>query len=111
MLQLSITFENVKTQTSNVYRIKKDGRRNKSRKLCQTWSQITESQNNFFSRDLLEWEPFREIFETAIVKSERLANFEKFTYLPGYLERTALHAIDGFPLTSENHGNAWISLK
>ena len=32
MLQLSITFENVKAQTSNVYRIKKDGRRNKSRK-------------------------------------------------------------------------------
>ena len=64
-----------------------------------------------FSGDPLEWETFKETFETAIEHNRNLTKIEKFTYLRGYLEGTALQAIDGFPLTNDNYSNAWNLLK
>ena len=49
-----------------------------------------------FSGDLLEWETFKETFRTAIEHNRDLTEIEKFTHLRGYLERTALQAIDAF---------------
>ena len=64
-----------------------------------------------FSGDWLEWETFKETFETAIEHNKNLKKIEKFTYLRGYLEGTALQAIDGFPLTNDNYSNVWNILK
>ena len=64
-----------------------------------------------FSGDSLEWETFKETFETAIEHNKNLKKIEKFTYLRGYLEGTALQAIDGFQLTNDNYSNAWNLLK
>ena len=64
-----------------------------------------------FSVDPLEWETFKEMFETAIEHNRNLTKIEKFTYLHGHLEGTALHAIDGFPLTNDNYSNAWNLVK
>ena len=64
-----------------------------------------------FSGDSLEWETFKETFETAIEHNKNLKKIEKFTYLRGYLEGTALQAIDGFPLTNDNYSNARNLLK
>ena len=64
-----------------------------------------------FSGDSLEWETFKETFETAIEHNKNLKKIEKFTYLRGYLEGTALQAIDGFPLTNDNYSNVWNILK
>ena len=49
-----------------------------------------------FSGDLLEWETFKETFGTAIEHNRDLTEIEKFTHLGGYLEETALQAIDAF---------------
>ena len=64
-----------------------------------------------FSGNSLEWETFKETFETAIEHNKNLKKIEKFTYLRGYLEGTALQAIDGFPLTNDNYSNARNLLK
>ena len=64
-----------------------------------------------FSGDPLEWETFNDTFETAIEHNRNLTKIEKFTYLRGYLEGTALQTIDGFPLTNDNYSNAWNILK
>ena len=39
-------------------------------------------------------------FEAAVHGSDSISNFEKFTYLKTYLDKSALHAIEGFPLTN-----------
>ena len=64
-----------------------------------------------FSGDPLEWETFNDTFETAIEHNRNLTKIEKFTCLRGYLEGTALQAIDGFPLTNDNYTNVWNILK
>ena len=47
-----------------------------------------------FSVDPLEWETFKEMFETAIEHNRNLTKIEKFTYLRGYLEGTARQLTD-----------------
>ena len=39
--------------------------------------------------------------------NESITNIEKFTYLKIYLDKSALQAIEGFPLISENYTEAW----
>ena len=39
--------------------------------------------------------------------NESITNVEKFMYLKTYLNKSALPAIEGFPLTSENYAEAW----
>ena len=60
-----------------------------------------------FSGDPLDWKLLKETFEAAVNNNESIANIEKFLYLKTYLDKSALQAIEGFPLTSENYTEAW----
>ena len=64
-----------------------------------------------FSGDPLEWETFKETFETAIDHNRNFTKIEKFIYLRGYLEGAALQAIDRFPLTNDDYSSVWNLLK
>ena len=50
-----------------------------------------------FDGEISEWKSFIDIFEAAVVKNYNLTNIEKFTYLRGYLNGSALQCIEGFP--------------
>ena len=60
-----------------------------------------------FSGDSLDWKSFKETFEAAVHSSDSISNIEKFTYLKTYLDKSALQAIEGFPLKNENYTAAW----
>ena len=60
-----------------------------------------------FSGDPLDWKSFKETSEAAVHNNESITNIEKFTYLKIYLDKSALQAIEGFPLISENYTEAW----
>ena len=60
-----------------------------------------------FSGDTLDWRSFKETFEAAVHSSDSISNIEKFTYLKKYLDKSALQAIDGFPLKNENYAATW----
>ena len=60
-----------------------------------------------FSGDPLGWKSFKETFEAAVHGSDSISNIEKFNYLKTYLDKSALPAIEGFPLTNENYTAAW----
>ena len=64
-----------------------------------------------FSGNLIMWQQFNDIFEAAIDKNENLSNAQKFTYLQGYLEGTALKCIEGMTLSNENYTQALKQLK
>ena len=49
----------------------------------------------------------KKTFETAGHNNESITNIEKFTYLKTYLDKSALQATEGFPLTSKNYTEAW----
>lgn len=66
---------------------------------------------NYFNGDCSEWLDFYNSFEIAIHKNESLSKIEKFTYLKSYLRGTALTAISGFALTSENYDSSIQLLK
>ena len=59
-----------------------------------------------FSGDPLDWKSFKETFEGAVHSSDIISNIEKFTYLKTYLDKSALQAIEEFPLTNENYAAA-----
>ena len=59
-----------------------------------------------FSGNPLDWKSFKETFEAAEHNNESITNFEKFMYLKTYLDKSALQAIEGFLLTSENYTEA-----
>ena len=60
-----------------------------------------------FRGDPLDWKSFKETFEAAVHTSGSISNIEKFTYLKTYLDKSALQAIEGFPLTNANYAAAW----
>ena len=60
-----------------------------------------------FSADPLDWKSFKKTFKAAVHSNESITNIEKFTYLKTYLDKSALQAIKGFPLTSKNYTEAW----
>ena len=60
-----------------------------------------------FNGNPLEWDSFRETYQSTIHENKKLSCVEKFTYLRSYLDGTALQAIVGFPLTGENYNEAW----
>ena len=60
-----------------------------------------------FTGDPLDWKSFNETFEVAVHRSDSICNIEKFTYLKTYLDKSALQAIEGFPLKNENYTAAW----
>ena len=60
-----------------------------------------------FSGDHLDWKSFKETLEAAVHNNESITNIEKITCLKTYLGKSALQAIEGFPLTSEYYTGAW----
>ena len=48
----------------------------------------------------------KDTFEATVHNNESITNIEKFTYLKTYLDKSALQAIEGFPLTNENYTEA-----
>ena len=64
-----------------------------------------------FSGDPIKWRTFYDCFDAIIHNVKTLSNIEKFTYLRGYLEGEALHAISGISLTNSNYEKAWNLLK
>ena len=64
-----------------------------------------------FNGDVTEWQSFIDSFDAAIGQKKRLTDVEKFTYLRGYVEGSALECIKGFPLTNENYDEALNLLK
>ena len=60
-----------------------------------------------FSGNPLDWKSFKETFEAPVHGSDSISNIEKFTYLKTYLDKSALQAIEGFPLTNEYYTAAW----
>ena len=80
--------------------IRRDARRNDGVKLPQIVLRK-------FSGDPLDWKSFKETFKAAVHSSDIASNTETFTYLKTYLDKSALQAIEGFPLTNENYAAAW----
>ena len=59
-----------------------------------------------FDRDLTTWTTFWDSFKAAIDKNNSLTNTDKFNYIRGLLQHTALKAISGLTLTSANYWEA-----
>ena len=87
------------TESSVPIEIRRDGRRNDGVKLPKIVLRK-------FSGDPLDWKSFKETFEGAVHSSDIISNIEKFTYLKTYLDKSALQAIEEFPLTNENYAAA-----
>ena len=52
-----------------------------------------------FSGAPLDWKSLKETLEAAVHgKEDSISNIEKFTYLKTYLDKSALQAIEWFPL-------------
>ena len=64
-----------------------------------------------FNDDATKWQGFIESLEVAVDKNIHLSDIEKFNYLRSYLSGNALHAIDGFSLSSANYEKAMLLLK
>ena len=64
-----------------------------------------------FDGELTSWTPFWDAFKAAIHDNDSLTDIDKFNYLRGLLQRTALKAISGIPLTSANHRQAVVILE
>ena len=64
-----------------------------------------------FNGDITTWTTFWDSYESAIHKSPDLSDIVKFNYLKSLLERTALEAISGLTLTSDNYHEAISTLK
>ena len=59
-----------------------------------------------FNGDATEWRTFIEAFDATIHARIDITNIEKFTYLKGFLNGSALQTIDGLPLINDNYVNA-----
>ena len=59
-----------------------------------------------FNGDATEWRTFIEAFDATIHARIDITNIEKFTYLKGFLNGSALQTIDGLPLVNDNYVNA-----
>lgn len=59
-----------------------------------------------FDGQLTSWTPFWDSFKAAVHDNHSLSDVDKFNYLKGLLQRTALEAISGLALTSANYQEA-----
>ena len=71
------------------------------------WVKLQKIVLRKFIGDPLDWKSFNETFEAAVHRSDSISSIEKFTYLKTYLDKSALQAIEGFPLKNENYTAAW----
>ena len=74
-------------------------------KLREMWDEMTEL--NYWKLCWENWKFFKETFKAAVHSSDSISNTEKFTYLKTYLDKLALEATEGFPLTNEDYTAAW----
>ena len=88
------------SESSVPIEIRRDARRNEGVKLPKIVLRK-------FSGDTLDWRSFKETFEASVHSSDSISNIEKFTHLKTYLDKSALQAIEGFPLKNENYAAAW----
>ncbi len=56
-----------------------------------------------FDGELTTWTPFWDSFKAAVHDNRALSDIDKFNYLRGLLQRTALEAISGLSLTAANY--------
>ncbi len=59
-----------------------------------------------FDGELTTWTPFWDSFKAAVHDNRALSDIDKFNYLRGLLQRTALEAISGLALTAANYQEA-----
>ena len=64
-----------------------------------------------FDGDLTAWTPFWDSFRAEIHENDALDNIDKFNHLRGLLQHTALEAISGLALTSDNYQRQSLSCK
>lgn len=64
-----------------------------------------------FQGNLMRWTAFWDSFESAIHRSDRLSEIDKFNYLRSLLEGTAYDAIAGLSLSAANYEEALAILK
>ena len=99
----SMKLKNLKGNYKNFYNIIQSHQYRL--KLREMWDEMTEL--NYRKLCWENWKVFKEIFEAAVHSSDSISNIEKFTYLKTYLDKSALQAIEGFPLTNANYAAAW----
>ena len=59
-----------------------------------------------FDGDITAWTPFWDSFKAGVHDNPSLSDVDKFNYLRGLLQRTALDSISGLSLTSLNYREA-----
>lgn len=64
-----------------------------------------------FSGDYLEWESFRDMFDTLIHQNTSLSNVQKLHYLKGNLTGEALQQIRNVSVTETNYIGAWTAIR
>lgn len=64
-----------------------------------------------FDGNFDEWNSFRDMFESLVNKSPKIAKVVKFYELRSRLRGPALETIKGYQLTSSNYDSAWSDLK
>ena len=63
-----------------------------------------------FDGDLTTWTLFWDSFKAAVHNNDGLSQVDKFNYLKGLLQRTALESISGLSLTGANYREAVLIL-
>jgi len=64
----------------------------------------------FFNGDLLQWVPFRDMFQSAVHNKQTLSDAQKLTYLKGQLKGEASRLIQSMLITDANYQIAWDQL-
>ena len=59
-----------------------------------------------FSGNVLEWQSFRDCFETAVHNNSALSGIQKLNYLRAQLQEGALRVIAGLPLTNTSYSHS-----
>ena len=57
-------------------------------------------------RDMINWKPFCDQFNTSIHSNDLVSKIEKFSYLKTFLNQSASSCISGLNLTTENYDEA-----
>ena len=64
-----------------------------------------------FDGEITNWTPFWDSFRAAVHENKALSDVDKFNYLRGLLQRSALESISGLALTEANYHEAIAVLK
>ena len=101
MLETAKTTGNVSTSTLN----------SGQTRVTNTTAKLPKLQLKKFTGNIVEWQAFWDAFRDTVHNSTQLTSVEKFHYLYSLLEGTAVRAIQGLQLTSNNYDIAVKLLK